>query len=62
MKDNKINMLICKLAFAKEIVFKKWFIGFYYNFRNPIIGISFGFTSFEVYFLFLNILIALKVE
>ena len=53
MEDNRINRFICKYAGAKEIVFKKWFIGMYFNFRNPLIGLN---------ILCLNITIALKIE
>ena len=62
MEDNRINRFICKYAGAKEIVFKKCFIGMYFNFRNPLIGLAIGFSIIELNILCLNITIALKIE
>ena len=61
MKDNKINRFICKYATAKEWVFNGWFIGTYFNFRNPFVGISIGLTTFSIDILFLNITIATTI-
>lgn len=58
MKNTRLNRFIEKTAIAKEFVFKVFFIHISWNLRQPIIGLSIGFTSIEINILCCHLLIA----